>query len=213
MMSSTTCGSITGIPGTEGRARDRSQPVDRLLRGEEREVGAEQQLVLDAVLDRAHERLIEQPAPGDERRDVGVDVRVAPDDGDRLVEPGMAEMGDHDLEPGYRNAISSSRIGRACNSDPARAEGGSPGGSASGGRAARAPRRLGGTRGRADRRSGRSGRACSRRDRGRFSSARARRSPWLRTGRPVRSRSAGRDRAPRTTRHSRSGQRSRTAAR
>ena len=33
-----------------------------------------------------------------EPRDVGVDVRVTPDDGDRLVEPRMADVGDHDLE-------------------------------------------------------------------------------------------------------------------
>ena len=84
--------------GTESRARDRAEPVDRLSRREEREVGSEQQLVLDAVLDRAHERLIEKPAPGHQRRDVGVDVRVTPDDRDRLVEPGVAEVGDHDLQ-------------------------------------------------------------------------------------------------------------------
>ena len=47
----------------EGRAGDRTQAVDRLSRREEREVGAEQQLVRNAVLDRAHERLVQLPAP------------------------------------------------------------------------------------------------------------------------------------------------------
>ena len=53
MMSSTTSGSIDGQVRAERLARDRAQPVDRLPAREEREVGAEEQLVLDAVLDRA----------------------------------------------------------------------------------------------------------------------------------------------------------------
>ena len=74
MMSSTTSSSIARHVGPERRAGERAQAVDRLPRREEREVGAEQQLVRHAVLGRRDERVVEQPAPRDERRDVGVDV-------------------------------------------------------------------------------------------------------------------------------------------
>ena len=55
-MMSTTCGS-TMASAAEGVAVTERKPVHRLRRGEERPVGAEQQLVVDAELDRASSAL------------------------------------------------------------------------------------------------------------------------------------------------------------
>jgi hypothetical protein len=87
-------------PRPERLAGDRPQPVDRLAGGEEREVRSEQELVVDPVLDGLHERVEEQPPSGGERRHVGVDVRVPAHHRDRLLEPRMAHVRDHDPELG-----------------------------------------------------------------------------------------------------------------
>ena len=77
-------------------------------------------LCVDAVLDRRDERLVEQPPPADERRHVGADVRMPADDRDRLLEPRVAHVRDHDRQSGWRSASSSSSAGRATSSEPAR---------------------------------------------------------------------------------------------
>ena len=60
---------------------------------------------------RRDERLVQEPARDHERRDVGVDVRMAPDHGDRLVEPRMAHVCDHDpqLREAQRDLVEQDR--------------------------------------------------------------------------------------------------------
>ena len=98
MISSTTCSSITGIPGPNASPVTERRPsiVWRAVKNGKSVPNSS--LCVDAVLDRGDERLVEQPAARDERRDVGVDVRVAADHRDRLVEPRMAHVRDHDAE-------------------------------------------------------------------------------------------------------------------
>ena len=98
MIPSITSGSIVGIPAPKASpATDRSPSIVWVAVKNGKSV-PNSSLCVDAILDRGDERLIQEPAPPDERRDVGIDVGVAAHDGDRLVEPRVAHVRDHDPE-------------------------------------------------------------------------------------------------------------------
>ncbi len=77
---------------------DRAEAVDRLTRREKRKVGPKDQLVRDAILDGLDERLVEQKPARHERRDVGIDMRVTPNHGNRFARPRVADVSDHDAQ-------------------------------------------------------------------------------------------------------------------
>src|SRR3954462_9261088 len=69
---------LVGEPGHAGPfddVVDLMEAGDDMLRGRRGEVGAEEELVLDAVLQRRDERLVVPQGPVVERRDVGEEVR------------------------------------------------------------------------------------------------------------------------------------------
>ena len=205
MMSSTTCSGMAGRPAPNGVPVRERRPSIVCLAVKNGKSVPKSSLCSTRYSVALDECLVEQPPPRHERRDVGVDVRMTPDDGDRLVEPRMTHVGDHDrqLRMPQRDLVEQDR---PCLQQGARAGEGRA--LVDQHRQLEPLERLADPQelpARGGRRSGRSGRACTRRGRGRPSSARARRSPTGRTGRRRRSRSAGRGRGRHTRRRSRSG--------